>query len=51
MIAPFDKHKIVHIKGIDHPESIAIGPTGEAYTTGTGRQVQGVVRWPVPLFR
>ena len=39
MIAPFDKHKIVHIRGVDHPESIAIGPKGEAYTTGTGRQV------------
>jgi sugar lactone lactonase YvrE len=30
---------IVHISGLDHPESIAIGPGGEAYTTGTGGQV------------
>lgn len=36
---PFDENDIVHISGIDHPESIAIGPHGEAYTTGTGCQV------------
>jgi sugar lactone lactonase YvrE len=30
---------IVHIGGIDHPESIGIGPDGAAYTAGTGRQV------------
>lgn len=35
----FDKHKIAHIGGVDHPESIGIGPNGEAYTTGTGCQV------------
>ena len=39
MIQPFDKHKIVHISGIDHPESIGIGPHGEPYTAGTGGQV------------
>lgn len=38
-ITPYDKHAITHIKGVDHPESIGIGPSGEAYTTGTGRQV------------
>ena len=42
MIEPYDKHRIVHIKGVDHPESIAIGPRGEAYTTGTGCQVYRV---------
>ena len=30
---------IIHISGVDHPESIGIGPRGEAYTTGTGCQV------------
>ena len=35
----FDKHDITHIRGVDHPESIGIGPRGEAYTTGTGCQV------------
>ena len=35
----FDKHAIKHIKGVDHPESIGVGPNGEAYTTGTGCQV------------
>ena len=39
MIASFDKHSIVHISGVDHPESIGIGPDGGAYTTGTGCQV------------
>ena len=39
MIRPYDKHNIVHISGVDHPESIGIGPNGEAYTTGTGCQV------------
>lgn len=39
MIQPFDKEKIVHIGGADHPESIGIGPDGEPYTTGTGCQV------------
>ena len=38
-IAPFDIHNIVHIRGVDHPESIGIGPDGTAYTTGTGCQV------------
>ena len=35
----YDVEKIVHIRGVDHPESIGIGPQGEAYTTGTGCQV------------
>ena len=39
MIRPYDKHDIVHIGAVDHPESIGIGPEGEAYTTGTGCQV------------
>ena len=30
---------LIPIRGLDHPESIAIGPDGEAYTTGTGGQV------------
>jgi len=38
-IRHYDKHAIVHIRGVDHPESIGIGPHGEAYTTGTGCQV------------
>ena len=38
----YNKHDIVHITGIDHPESIAIGPQGEVYTTGTGCQVYRV---------
>jgi len=38
-ITPFDKHDIVHIRGVDHPESIGVGPDGVAYTTGTGCQV------------
>ncbi len=39
MITPFDKQNIVHIQGVDHPESIGVGPDGNAYTTGTGCQV------------
>jgi len=39
MKIPYDEQDIVHIGGVDHPESIAIGPDGEAYTTGTGCQV------------
>lgn len=42
MIKPFDVHKIVHIRGVDHPESISVGPQGEIYTTGTGCQVYRV---------
>lgn len=38
----FDVNKINHIGGVDHPESIGIGPQGEAYTTGTGCQVYRV---------
>ncbi len=29
----------MHIVGLDHPESVSVGPSGEAYTTGTGGQV------------
>jgi len=39
MKIPYDEEDIVHIAGVDHPESIGIGPRGEAYTTGTGCQV------------
>lgn len=35
----YDVEHIAHIRGVDHPESIAIGPLGEAYTTGTACQV------------
>src|SRR5262245_7834818 len=38
-VKPYDLKKIVHIQGVDHPESISVGPRGEAYTTGTGGQV------------
>ena len=36
---PYDLEKIVPIRGLDHPESIGVGPGGTAYTTGTGCQV------------
>lgn len=36
---PYDLTKIRHIARVDHPESISVGPAGEAYTTGTGGQV------------
>jgi gluconolactonase len=39
VITSYDNSKIVHIANVDHPESIGIGPDGEAYTTGTGCQV------------
>ena len=39
MIQQFNVRDIVHIRGVDHPESISVGPRGEAYTTGTGGQV------------
>ena len=35
----YDLRNIIHIPGVDHPESISLGPQGEAYTTGTGGQV------------
>ncbi len=38
MKIPYDEHDIIHIGGVDHPESIGTGPQGEAYTTGTGCQ-------------
>lgn len=38
-IETYDLESIVHIRGLDHPESIGIGPDGTAYTTGTGCQV------------
>lgn len=36
---PYDRHNIKHIRRVDHPESISVGPKGEAYTCGTGGQV------------
>ena len=42
MVRLYDKNDIVHIAGVDHPESIGIGPQGEVYTTGTGCQVYRV---------
>ncbi len=42
LLEPYDLDQIVHIGGVDHPESIAIGPQGEPYTTGTGCQVYRV---------
>jgi len=38
-IKTYDLEKITHIRGVDHPESIGIGPDGTAYTAGTGCQV------------
>jgi sugar lactone lactonase YvrE len=38
-IKTYDLKDIVHIRGVDHPESISVGPRGEAYTTGTGGQI------------
>ena len=42
VIRQFSNDRIVHIRGVDHPESIGIGPNGQAYTTGTGCQVYRV---------
>jgi gluconolactonase len=33
-LEPYDLKKIGHINGVDHNESISVGPRGEAYTTG-----------------
>jgi len=38
-LKPYNTKDIVHIRKVDHPESISVGPKGEAYTTGTGGQV------------
>jgi gluconolactonase len=38
----FDLKRISHIGGVDHPESLGVGPRGEVYTTGTGCQVYRV---------
>ena len=38
-VVRFSLSNIVRIWGVDHPESISVGPRGEAYTTGTGGQV------------
>lgn len=38
-VKPYPLTRIIHIGGVDHPESIAVGPGGEAYCTGTGGQV------------
>jgi len=34
VLEPYDLQNIVHISGVDHNESISVGPRGEAYTTG-----------------
>ncbi|MGH9511397.1 MAG: SMP-30/gluconolactonase/LRE family protein [Terriglobales bacterium] len=34
ILKPYDLKKIDHINGVDHNESICVGPRGEAYTTG-----------------
>jgi gluconolactonase len=39
VIKPYQLDGIRYIRYIDHPESISVGPGGEAYTTGTGGQV------------
>ena len=39
MTRPYDNQRIVQINGVDHPESVSVGPQGDAYTTGTGFQV------------
>lgn len=38
-IEQFDLEDITHIQRVDHPESVSVGPNGDAYTTGTGCQV------------
>ena len=38
-ISKYKLEDIQHIPGVDHPESIGIGPDGTAYTTGTACQV------------
>src|SRR2546428_3816584 len=38
-VQPYDLKKIIHIRGIDHPDKLSVGPKGEAYTTGTAGQV------------
>jgi len=38
-IQQYPLQNIKHIPGVDHPESLSIGPTGAPYTTGTGGQV------------
>ena len=35
----YDLSKIIHIRGIDHPDKLSVGPDGVIYTTGTGGQV------------
>jgi sugar lactone lactonase YvrE len=42
MTETFDLKKIDHVRGVDHPESLSVGPQGEVYTTGTGCQVYRV---------
>jgi len=42
MITPYDNHCIVHIRNVDHPESLSVGAQCVAYTTGTGCQVYRV---------
>lgn len=39
---PYELRRIRHIRNVDHPESLSVGPQGEVYTTGTGAQVYRV---------
>lgn len=39
MVLKYCLEQVVHIRGIDHPESIGVGPDGVAFSTGTGCQV------------
>lgn len=41
-IEQYNLKRILHIRGVDHPESIGVGPKGEVCTTGTGCQVYRV---------
>lgn len=36
---PYALERTVHIRGVNHPESISVGPDGQAYTTGTAGEV------------
>jgi gluconolactonase len=38
-LQPYPLDKIIHIQGVRYPESISVGPQGEAYTTGTGGEI------------
>lgn len=36
---PYENQKIIHIRGLNHPESLSIGPNGEAYSVGKQGEV------------